>query len=441
MTTKLLLTALFLFLNGLFVATEFALVKTRPSRVEALAASGDRRARRLEIILDRLDLYLSACQLGITIASLVLGYLAEPAFASLVEMGARASGVEIRADVLHVLSFGLALTVVTILHMVLGEQAPKIWAIDAAERAALRLAFPIWLFTTVFRPVIALINWMSNALLRALGLHPRNDDHSHDLRELKSIIGAAAGAGNISGRQRLFAENILDLVHLEVRHVMIPRTEISFLLLADPLDASLEKIRRKGHSRWPLCADGLDAVQGVVIVRDLLEHLLGKPADERGALDLASIARRPLFVPDTQPLSRFILESQQTGHQGAIVLDEHGTVVGMVFLEDALEEIVGPLRDERDPERQPYERSADGVIEMEGSVDLPEAIEVLGIEVDDSVDTIGGYLVAVLGRLPRKGDELRVGDYRATILEVGRRRHVGRARFEPAPAEAGERPG
>ncbi|MCB9596091.1 MAG: HlyC/CorC family transporter [Sandaracinaceae bacterium] len=438
---KLFLTAVFVFLNGFFVAAEFALVKTRPSRVAALVATGDKSAIRLQVILDQLDLYLSACQLGITIASLVLGYLAEPAFAALIEVGAvDLVGVAPDSDLLHVIAFGAALVVVTVLHMVLGEQAPKVWAIDAAERAALRFALPVRVFTLCFKPLIVIINWMSNALLRVLGLSGGHDEHSHDLRELKSIIGAAAGAGNISGRQRLFAENILDLVHLEVRHVMIPRTEVSYLLRSDPLSTNLDKIRNGGHSRWPLCDGDLDGVRGVVIVRDLLEHALGKSVEELEGLDLLAIARKTMFVPDTQPLSRFIVESQQTGQQGALVLDEHGTVVGMTFLEDALEEIVGPLRDERDPEGAPTEAVDETAIEMAGSVGLPEAVDRLGLEADDSDDTIGGYVVARLGRLPRRGDELRVGNYRATVLEIGKRRRVERIRFEPVVEEEDEEP-
>jgi CBS domain containing-hemolysin-like protein len=433
-TEKLVLTAIFVFLNGFFVAAEFALVKTRPSKINALAAKGDRRAIRVKKIIEKLDLYLSGCQLGITIASLVLGYLAEPAFAALIEqaaVGLNLTTVEELASgsnpVIHYTAFGLALTIVTILHMVLGEQAPKIWAIHKAEKAALFFSFPLVAFVTVLRPIIVVVNAMSNALLRLVGVSGTHGEHSTDVRELKGIIAAAASAGNISGRQRVLAENILNLVDLEVRHVMLPRVDINHLDVSDGTDANLKRIAKLGHSRWALCDGDLDHVIGMVLVRDLFERLLDEK--EKSDIDLRDFAREALFVPDTQPLSRFISESQKTGNQGALVVDEHGTVIGMIFLEDALEEIVGPLHDERDPELSPVMEADDGAIEMDGSVDLPEAAELLRIEYDDSVDTIGGLLITKLGRIPRQGDELVIGAYNAKVLSI-RGRRIERIRFE-----------
>ena len=425
MTTKLLLTAFFVFLNGFFVATEFSLVKVRPSRVQALAAEGDKRAKRLAKMMEELDLYLSGCQLGITIASLVLGYLAEPAFAELMEMGLAGLGVPVEETPgLHIAAFGLALTLVTVLHMVLGEQAPKIWAIQTAERTALLFSGPLWLFTWLLRPLIHAVNMMSNGLLRLLGIEGGHAEHDHDVREIKGIIGAAASAGNISARQRVFAENILDLVELEVRHIMLPRPEVAYLDVNAPLEESLERIRALGHSRWPLCRGGLDDVLGVVLVRDLLDSLLAKRE-----IDLEAIARRPLYVPDTQPLPRFIMESQQTGHHAALALDEHGTMVGMAFLEDALEEIVGPLPDEHDSFDEEEAIGPDGTLELEGSLALPEAGALLRLELDEGHDTIGGLLIGRLGRLPRKGDKVKIEGYEAEILRVGKRRSVSRVRF------------
>ncbi|MGE0791902.1 MAG: hemolysin family protein [Sandaracinaceae bacterium] len=426
MTVKLLLTALFVFLNGFFVAAEFALVKVRPSRVKTLAMEGHSRAKRLAKMMEDLDLYLSACQLGITIASLVLGYLAEPAFAELMELGLGAVGVDVGdSAALHVASFGGALAIVTVLHMVLGEQAPKIWAIQTAERAALALSGPLWLFTLLLRPLILVVSAMTNGLLRALGLDGGHGEHDHDVRELKGIIGAAASAGNISARQREFAENILDLVELEVRHVMLPRPEVAYLDVGAPIAQSLDRIRRLGHSRWPLTRGGLDEVIGMILVRDLFDAMLSK--DE---IDLEKLARTTLFVPDSQPLPRFIVESQQTGHHAALVLDEHGTLVGMAFLEDALEEIVGPLPDERDEgEDEHASKLGEGTYEMDGATVLPEATELLGCEFDDDYATIGGLMIGKLGRFPRKGDKVIVGPYEAEVLRVGKRRSVARARF------------
>ena len=308
--------------------------------------------------------------------------------------------------------------------MVLGEQAPKIWAIQTAERSSLTLSAPLYAFTFVLRPLIHVVNAMSNGLLRTIGIKGGHAEHDHDVVELKGIIGAAASAGNISARQRVFAENILDLVGLEVRHVMLPRPEVAYLDVSAPIEQSLARIRSAGHSRWPLCRGGLDEVIGVVLVRDLLDVLLAKRT-----VDLQAIARAPLYVPDTQPLPRFILESQQTGHHAALVLDEHGTMVGMAFLEDALEEIVGPLPDEHDRRVEEEAEREEGALEMDGSLALPEAGDLLGIPLDEGHDTIGGLLIAHLGRLPRKGDKVHLDGYLAEILLVGKRRSIARVRF------------
>jgi len=425
MALKLSLTALFVLLNAFFVAAEFSLVKIRPSRVQALAAQGNLRAKRVAGMMAELDLYLSACQLGITVASLVLGYLAEPAFADLIVSIASSLGMTVAdTGVVHIVAFGLALTIVTVLHMVLGEQAPKIWAIQTAERTGLLLSGPLRAFTIVLKPLILGVNAMSNGLLRLLGLSTGHGEHETDVRELKGIIGAAASAGNISARQRMFAENILDLIKLEVRHVMLPRTEVEYLEIKDSLPENLERLSAVGHSRWPLTRGGLDDVIGVVLVRDVLRKML-----TRAEVDLAAIARPPLYVPDTQKLSRFIAESQQTGQQSAFVQDEHGTTVGMVFLEDALEEIVGPLHDEHDEIPPDVSVQEGHALEMDGSVSLPEAGSLLRMDLGDEHDTVGGLLVSVLGRLPRKGDRVEVGGYEARILLVGKRRSVGRVRF------------
>lgn len=425
MALKLSLTALFVLLNAFFVAAEFSLVKIRPSHVQALAAQGNLRAKRVEAMMADLDLYLSACQLGITVASLVLGYLAEPAFADLILNIAASMGLTISdTGAVHIVAFGLALTIVTILHMVLGEQAPKIWAIQTAESTGLLLSGPLRVFTIVLRPLIRAVNAMSNGLLRLLGLEAGHGEHETDVRELKGIIGAAASAGNISARQRTFAENILDLIKLEVRHVMLPRTEVQHLETRASLEENLERIASLGHSRLPLVRDSLDDVVGMVLVRDVLRKML--TGEE---LDLEELARPPLYVPDTQPLSRFIAESQQTGQQAAFVRDEHGTTVGMVFLEDALEEIVGPLPDEHDEIMPDASAQPGSSVEMAGAVPLPKAGALLGTDLGDEHDTVGGLLTSLLGRLPRKGDRVVVGGYEARILQVGKRRSVARVRF------------
>jgi CBS domain containing-hemolysin-like protein len=423
----LLATAVFIFLNGFFVAAEFGLVKVRPIRIEALARAGDRRAVIVQRMLSRLDLYLSACQLGITIASLVLGWLAEPAVAQLLIELAGLAGWEVQEGAtLHWIAIALALAIITILHMTVGEQAPKVWAIQRAESISLLVAYPLYAFATGLRPLISFINALSNGLLRIVGL-TTSDEHegSASVDELRSILASSARAGHITARQRSIGDNVLALIRLEVRHIMLPRVDVAFLSMANAMEENIRILRETGHSRYPLGDPDLDHIRGVVHARTVLAELLqGKE------LRLDSLALPMPTVPDTQPLSRFIVELQRSQTHAAAVVDEHGTIIGLAFLEDALEEIVGPIYDEFDEQSSEMLEISPGVFELAGNVPLPEAADFLRVSLDEAeADTIAGYVISHLARMPKRGDTVQVGDYQATVLHVIRHR-VLRLRFE-----------
>ncbi|MEQ9321304.1 MAG: hemolysin family protein [Polyangiaceae bacterium] len=424
-TWRLLLTLFFVALNGFFVAAEFALVKVRQTRIEALAEQGSGQAKTAASILENLDRYLSSCQLGITIASLILGWLAEPAVASLVVAAFDAAGVGLDPRIAHGIAIAIALTFVTVLHVTLGEQAPKIYAIQNSEVVSLRLSWALKLFTTIFSPAIWALNGMSNALLRMVGIE---SGHEHDgvlsREELSAILLSSARAGTITPKQREFAENILNMMALEVRHILVPRIDVVYLSLRDELEVNLDKIRNSPHSRLPLCDDDLDTVVGIVHVRDALKAIAAE-----GEEDLHALSREAPIVTDTQPIGRLIREMQESQSHCAVVLDEHGTAIGLAFLEDALEEIVGPIHDEFDVVEAYANEGPGGSIEMNGEVALPEAAEILGLDPDlGSFDTIGGLGVAELGRLPTHDDAGGVGPYRATVVSV-RRNRILRLRF------------
>jgi CBS domain containing-hemolysin-like protein len=430
----LALTVLFLLANGFFVAAEFALVKVRSARIEGLARKGSRPARSVLDALDRLDLYLSGCQLGITLASLVLGWLAEPAVAGLIVAAAERVGIHLGdSGPLHLVALAIALAIVTILHMTIGEQAPKIWAIQRSESASLILAPPLRVFVTVLRPVIWFINSLSNALLRLFGVPAGLGHEVADVDELLALLRGAAKAGHISARQRSIGENVLTLAGLEVRHVMVPRVDVVYLSQAQSPAQQLEIIRSSGHTRLPLCATDLDSVEGIIHGKDVLRALLGGAAEPA----LTDLARPVMAVPDHQPLTRLIPSLQRAHSHCAAVVDEHGTTVGLVFLEDALEEIVGPLHDEFDAEYQRWQRTAPGVLELAGGLPTPEAAGLLDLELGDSSDTIAGVVIDALGHIPSEGAQLDLPPYRVTVLSVQRRR-VARLRFEPLEAGAPE---
>jgi len=432
---RLGVTLLLVLLNGFFVAAEFALVKVRATRIDALVATGNRRARVTRHILDHLDHYLSACQLGITIASLILGWLAEPAIAQLLLAGIDAMGLEITVSsaVTHGIALAVALTIVTVLHMTVGEQAPKLWAIHRPESTALAIAYPLRLFSAVFRPFIWFINAVSNAILRAAGLRAGGHGEVLDAEEIKQVLASSAAAGKLSARQLEFAANVLDLVHIETRHILVPRVDVALLTTQKPFADNVRTVVESGHSRLPLCETGLDSVQGIVHAKDLLATF-----NHGSEPDIENIAHPAVFVAETTPLLRLIPLMQQQRSHCVVVVDEHGAASGLAFLEDALEHVVGTIRDEFDEEAPKIRQDSDGSFTMPGRTPLPEAADRLGItSLDDDADTIGGYIVARLGRLPHEGDQIIMAGYQATVTRVAHRR-IELLRFDaeetPTPA-------
>ncbi len=431
-------TLFFVVLNGFFVATEFALVKVRATRIDNLVKEGSRRARAVQHILRHLDRYLSSCQLGITLASLILGALGEPAVSVLIVASVRGLGLQIAEDAawLPIVSIGLAFAVITVLHMTLGEQAPKMWALRRSERTALRTAFPLRLFTWVFRPFISVVNSISNWMLRVAGLPVgHGEDAVHSSEEIRSMLAMSWAAGHISKLEHEVTENVFRMMNLEVRHIVVPRVDVAYLSLSRPDAENMAVIRDSGHSRLPLCKVGLDTIIGFVHTKDVMQQLL-----DRQTLDPEVLAREALFVPDTMSLSNFLLELQTNRQHCAAVLDERGTVIGLAFREDALEEIVGPLGDEFDEHERDLVDLGDGAYDIAGRMSVPETCDRLDFELgedeDENEDTIGGHVTARLGRLAKVGDQVRVGPYVATVREVSRHR-VRRLRLEPAPdAEA-----
>jgi len=412
--------------NAYFVAVEFAIVKARPTRIARLVEEGRHGAGAASRILERLDYYLSACQLGVTVASLVLGWLAEPAVAVLLLRGADAAGLALQeGPLVHALAFGASLAMITVLHMTVGEQVPKVIVLQKPEQAAILLAYPLVGFTFVFRPLIWTINTVAGALVRLAGFSSTiEQEGTHDVDELRAIFRASSRAGLITERQEAMGGRVLGLMKREVRHIMVPRVEIAYLTKSQPLEANLEVVRRNGHSRYPLCDPDMDSVVGIVHVRDVLNRMIAREEP-----DIAAIVRGVVTVPDTQPLSRFIVQLQHAQVHCAVVVDEHGINVGLAFLEDALEEIVGPIPDEFDRMTPLILRPSPSVIEMAGAVSLPEAAETLEVDLGGEHDTIGGWVVASLGRIPSAGDVLELPDYRVSILKVVRGR-VARLRFE-----------
>jgi CBS domain containing-hemolysin-like protein len=426
-------TLLLVLINAFFVAAEFAVVTVRRSRIVELEEQGRFSARMARQILDRPDQYLSACQLGITMASLVLGAIGEPAVATVVVDVLAWFGVVVTPGSSGVrwASLGIAFATITVFHMTLGEQAPKMWALRHAEATTLGISFLLRAFTVVFWPLIAFVNAISNAMLRMVGITPGPAHEVVPTRgELQRYLDLSTQAGHIPEQGRELVDNVLRAVDMQVRHIVVPRIGVVLLSLKSSAEANLNLMRKSRHSRYPLCEMELDSIVGFVHTRDIFARGDGTPTNE----ELRKLARPAMLVPDTCPLGELIGKLQASRSHVAVVIDEYGAALGLAFLEDALEEIVGPIADEFDDAESPVVELESGDFAVNGSMPLPAAVDRFGLAVTDpSGSTLGGYVTSLLGRMPQKGDEVRIGGYDVKVVSLVRGRAVGRLRLSKRP--------
>ena len=405
-------------LNGFFVTAEFALVKVRRSQLDALAAEGNRRAAIAKHITEHLNAYLSACQLGITLASLGLGWLGEPFVARMLQplfvlMGLTSSAV------ITSISFAIAFSLITALHIVLGEQAPKILAIQRPFGAAMLVSPPLRLFYIVFKPFIWLLNESSNAILKHfLRLPPAGEKElAHSEEELRLILSESAKAEEVSPLGKELLINALDLRERVVRDIMTPRGDVVYLDLEDDFDSNLKRVFESRHTRFPLCRAHLDNTVGLIHVKELLPMLRDPNPD------LLRIKRDLIPVPEMMPLEK-LLNLFLTRHAHlAMVVDEYGGTVGMVTLENVLEELVGDIQDEFDADKEEFRKLNESEFVVDGAFGLYELRDAVGLELEGGdVSTIGGYVTHLLGHLPRQGEQVTIGDYTVTVTQADSRR-------------------
>jgi len=408
--------ALFLvLLNGFFVAAEFAIVKIRATRLDELDRQGNRRARSARRMVERMDAYLSATQLGITLASLGLGWIGEPAFAHLLEPLFAGLGAYSTVAA-HSAALTLAFALITFLHIVFGELAPKSIAIQQPEGTVLAVAWPMHLFYRVSYPVIWALNGIANLALRGVGVRPASGQElAHSEEELRMILAASQESGVLTAQEGEILQNVFRFADLIVRQVMIPRGDVVTLNVATTFRENLELAKKGGHTRFPLSEGGLDKVVGIVHIKDLLWLLR-----EQGELaDIRGIARKPFFLSETRLIARALKDFQAQRQHMAIVLDEFGGAVGAVTLDDVLEKLVGEIQDEFDQEAPKIIRMPEGSFLVHGRLLIGEANDRLGLAiVDEENDTIGGHVVMRLGQMPRPGDAVELEGYRVTVREV-----------------------
>ncbi len=407
--------------NAFFVAAEFALVSARRSRIDQMASEGDRLAKAAQSAMKNLNRYISATQLGITLASLGLGWIGEPALAGLMDRALGVFGIRPPAAALHTVAGATtAFIVITFLHIVLGELTPKAIALVKAEGVSRYLVVPLMVFAKVMSPAISLLYSTANVLLRRLGISPQSDAHHvHSPEELRLLVMQARAHGTLDETDSAMLAGVFDFHEKKAYDVMRPRTEVAALDIDSTEEEVWTVVRRERYSRYPVYRDTLDDVVGVFLAKDLWLH------DGKQPFSLKDFVRAALYVPSSKPAERVLDDLRKTRAQMAVVLDEYGGTAGILTMEDLVEEVVGDITDEYDF----ASRTAvmmDGVLELAGSLSLVDVRSDYSLPIPEGDwSTLGGYAFGRLGRLPKIGDRVEFPGGELEIIALEGRRVAG----------------
>ena len=417
--------------NGFFVASEFSLVAVRRSRVAQLVAEGRRNARALLRAIDRLDANLAACQLGITISSLALGWIGEPAIARQLEpllAGLLGTYSTVGA---HVIAVAIAFSIITILHIVLGELAPKSLALQRSEGTALRIVHPLNWFRVILWPAIVSLNGLGNLILRLFGLRPgAAEEVLHSPEELKLVIAASGEAGLLqSGQQEVF-QRVLSIGNRSISEIMTPRMDVEWIDIEDPAEENLRKIRECHHDQIMVGKGSIDEPIGMVLKKDLLDQVLAaQPLNPLAAM------REPLVIHEAMPIFKVLEQFKRAPVRLATILDEYGVLQGIVTQTDLLEAIAGELPDVEGEEPAVVERE-DGSFLIDAMMPVRDAFERLGFRLrpDGDFHTLAGFVLAQLGHLPEVGETFNYGGWQFEIVDLDGRR-IDKILAVPPPKE------
>ncbi|MBR2775044.1 MAG: HlyC/CorC family transporter [Selenomonadaceae bacterium] len=395
---QMFLVAFLIAMNGFFVAAEFCCVKMRPSRLETLIQEGNTRAKYAKKLIDELDEALSVTQLGITLASLGLGWVGEPFVAELIAPLIHAAGFGETLG--HTISFALAFSLITSMHIILGELTPKSMAIAASEKILLNIALPMLIFWKVMYPFVWLLNRTASFVSHHLGLNVSEGEVAHNPEEIRLLMKESRKQGLVDDTEVDFVDNVFDFTERNVREIMVPRPDMVCLYLNKTYEENLATILEEEMTRYPICDEDKDHIVGFLHIKDLTNVLIqGKRKPS-----LKKLARKVFFVPESMDVSVLLETMQKNRSQLAIVVDEYGGTAGMVTIEDIVEEIVGDIQDEFDEERPDAEKREDNLYSIDAKMLLEELEDEFGIKIDDEdVDTVGGWLNDKLGGEPRVG--------------------------------------
>ena len=419
----ILITIVLVLANAFFVAAEFAIVKVRASQIELRVLSGSKTAKMAQQLITHLDAYLSATQLGITLASLGLGAVGEPIVAQLIIAGMRLFGFEGNEELAHTIALPFAFVLITFLHIVLGELAPKSLAIQLPEKTTLAIAYPLRLFYILFKPFIYVLNGIANWLLRQIGIQPAGGlEHAHSNEELRILLEQSREGGTIEDAEHELIENVFEFREKIVKEVLIPRTEIVALDAADPVDELAKIVIEEGYTRMPVYDDSIDNIIGVVYSKDLITL-----REQSDLIILHDLLRPAYFIPETKLIADLLREFQRRKIHLAIVVDEFGGTAGIVTLEDILEELVGEIQDEYDDEPLDVVAIEDGTYLVNAAISVADANDMIdGLVLPEGEDytSIGGLVTKWFGHIPNEEESFERDDVRMTVIKTSSNRIV-----------------
>jgi CBS domain containing-hemolysin-like protein len=412
----LLLALLFVFANGFFVAAEFAIVKVRPTQVAELVARGSSRARMAKHLTKHLDAYLSACQLGVTLSSLALGWIGEPAFAGLLVPLLQNYG-DFAEPLAHSISISIAFAIISILHIVVGELVPKSLAIQKPVGTSLWVAHLLHFFYIATFPAIWVLNGIARKALRWMGIDSTGEfEAAHSPEELRLILANSEKAGILSEENREIIEGVFEFSRRTARQIMVPRTDVAVLSTLKTIEENLEIIRTTRHTRYPLCEGSLDQTVGLIHVKDLMLAQLRGPGRT-----LQELKRDVLFVPGNTTVEKLLSQFIEHRTHMAVVLDEYGGASGIVSLENITEELFGQIQDEFDRERPEIEPLGNGRYRVRGDYLIEDLADRLKVDIGEpDEETVGGYVQARIGREVAPGDRASLGELKISVLDAER---------------------
>jgi len=407
-------------LNAFFVAAEFAIIKVRYSAVEADVAAGSKVATISQGILDKLDKYLSAAQIGITLASLALGWVGEPVVATFLVEGAHALGLPLSETLAHQIAVPVGFIVITVLHLVFGEAVPKYAAIYYPQEFTYACAVPLKFFAVATAPLVWVINGLTWLILTPLGIKVQSEEDTHTEEELRLLLAESAQSGEEGAIQKTeheLIEKVFKFDERVVRQVMVPRPQMAALDVATPVDEALSMISREGYSRVPVYSGSKDSIVGILHEKELLRRVLDKQP-----IEVAQIMRPALFVPETKKIGSLLRELQSKRSHMAIVVDEFGVASGLITLEDIVEELVGEIQDEYDDERPVVEKRKEGDFIINAHASILDVNAYLPIHLPESAEysTVAGLLNVLFSGIPEVGQTCQDGTYLFRVLKTSR---------------------